>query len=99
MSDLSVRTDEQIVRDRDGAILREYDDVWVVEPLSPVEKGIGDSPNYIPVGCRATIILIDSDEAHLECDIGEMAFAFALVSGPSLRMALSREDKLKESVA
>jgi hypothetical protein len=85
--------------DADGTVLREWDGVVLLKPLTPTSPGNCDPPPVeIPAGVRATAIaLIDPDGGlfDLECylDATGERYAFAHGYGRDLRLVEKIEDK------
>jgi uncharacterized Zn ribbon protein len=99
MSERSLYPDEPAIRDRDGNLLREYDDVILLRDLKPTSGGnCRVEPDVIPAGTRATaIMLLDetSGRFDLECYLGEREFAFSTDTADHLSLVQRAEDKLK----
>ena len=80
----------------DGVMLREYDDVILVDAVPAASRGNVDVA-IIDAGTRATIITIFEDKerlANLECYVSPEAFAFAVCTGGNLKLIQRREEKL-----
>lgn len=85
--------------DADGNMLREWDGVVLVRPLTPTAQGNCEAmPKEIPAGTRATAIaLLDPAKGlfDLECylDAAGDTYAFAHGAGPDVRVVERIEDK------
>ena len=90
---------ERTAIDADGGMLREWDGVILVRPLTPTAPGNCETlPELIPAGTRATAITLLDPEAglfDLECylDAGGELYAFAHGHGADVRVVERIEDK------
>ncbi|HWK41075.1 MAG TPA: hypothetical protein VNR60_04010 [Croceibacterium sp.] len=79
----------------DGASVRAYDDVFLIEPVAVRDQGKGGPWETVPSGSQATVLFFTADhpaELDLECYV-EDGFCFAQTTAANVRFAIRNEEK------
>lgn len=88
--------DEPYLRDADGNVIVQYDEVELLREVALDYVGrCADPPDPVPAGTRAAVIFLFSGNAvHLECYIGDLEFVFATEDAGYVRLFRRIEDRI-----